>query len=412
MSRWTPKQIAHLREALRLARQGWGLVSPNPMVGAVLAKRGRIIATSWHTGPGQPHAEVSALALAGPKAKGAELYVNLEPCNHQGRTGPCAEAIIESGVAKVFYSVPDPNPVASGGAARLEEAGIQVDRGLLADESWELNQFFFKYSTTARPFVIVKAAASLDGKIATRTGDSRWISSKAARNFSHHIRAGVDAVMIGRTTAAKDDPELSARPWGRRKMHRQPWRIVLDPLLKLPRDLKLFNPQLGGPTVVVCAPEAGQKDREGLRRLGHTVWEVPRAASGLLSLAAVIDEMGRAGLQSVLIEPGATLASSALLEEPVADLIHMFLAPKFLGGKEAPSLLGGPGLENLGLAKELDILKIGRMGPDIHLVLRPSGAFGPSSVQPQAPILGYGHLTDDLDELYGTDSPDSPEAGD
>jgi diaminohydroxyphosphoribosylaminopyrimidine deaminase/5-amino-6-(5-phosphoribosylamino)uracil reductase len=179
----------------------------------------------------------------------------------------------------------------------------------------------------------------------------------------------VDAVMIGRTTAAKDDPELSARPWGRRKMHRQPWRIVLDPLLKLPRDLKLFNPQLGGPTVVVCAQEASQKDKEALRRLGHSAWEVPRAPSGLLSLAAVMDEMAKAGLQSVLIEPGATLAHSALLEEPVADLIHMFLAPKFLGGKDAPSLLGGTGLESLSLAKEVEILKIGRMGPDIHLVL-------------------------------------------
>jgi diaminohydroxyphosphoribosylaminopyrimidine deaminase/5-amino-6-(5-phosphoribosylamino)uracil reductase len=373
------------------------------MVGAVLVKRGRIISKGWHTGPGQPHAEAVALAEVGNKAKGSELYINLEPCNHQGRTGPCTEAIIEAGVSKVYYSVPDPNPVAAGGAARLEGAGIEVDRGLLADEAWELNEFFFKYVTTKKPFVILKAAASLDGKIATRTGDTKWISSKAARNFSHHIRAGVGAVLIGRTTASKDNPELSARPWGRRKMHCLPWRIVLDPMLKLPRDLKLFDPSLGGPTVVVASFEADQKAKDNLRRMGHTVWEVPKTPSGLLSLSAVIDEIGKAGLQSVLIEPGATLASSALIEDPVVDLVHMFLAPIFLGGTEAPSLVGGPGLEKLKLASEVEILKIGRMGPDIHLVFRPKGAFGPATAQSMEPLMGYGHLYDDIDELYAGD---------
>jgi diaminohydroxyphosphoribosylaminopyrimidine deaminase/5-amino-6-(5-phosphoribosylamino)uracil reductase len=373
------------------------------MVGAVVVKKGRIIAKSWHTGPGQPHAEAAALAEVGNKAQGAELYINLEPCNHHGRTGPCTEAIINSGLAKVFYAVSDPNPKAAGGASRLEEAGIEVDCGLLADEAWELNQFFFKYIATNKPFVVMKTAASLDGKIATRTGDSRWISSKAARNFSHHIRAGVDAVLIGRSTATNDNPELSARPWGRRKMHCQPWRIVLDPMLKLPKDLKLFNPKLGGPTVVVSSFEADQKAKDSLRRMGHTVWEVPRTPFGLLSLVAVMDEIGKAGLQSVLIEPGATLASSALIEEPVVDLIHMFLAPKFLGGRQAPSLLGGPGLESLNMASEVEILKIGRMGPDIHLVLRPEGAFRPSFGQFKLPILGYSNLHDDLDELYGQD---------
>jgi diaminohydroxyphosphoribosylaminopyrimidine deaminase/5-amino-6-(5-phosphoribosylamino)uracil reductase len=373
------------------------------MVGAVLVKKGKIIAKSWHTGPGQPHAEAAALAEAGSKAKGSELYLNLEPCNHQGRTGPCSEVIIQSGVSKVYYSVPDPNPIAAGGANRLEEAGIQVDRGLLADEAWDLNQFFFKYVIQKKPFVILKTAASLDGKIATRTGDSRWISSKASRNFSHHIRAGVDAVLIGRTTAAKDNPELSARPWGRRKMHNQPWRVVLDPLLKLPRDLKLFDPKLGGPTVVVSSFEADQKAKDNLRRQGHTVWEVPKAPSGLLSLSAVIDEIGKAGLQSVLIEPGATLASSALIEENVVDLIHMFMAPIFLGGSDSPSLLGGRGLDTLSLASEVDILKLGRMGPDIHLVLRPQGAFAAAPHQTVSPVIGYGSLNEDLDELYGHD---------
>ncbi|MDR1545661.1 MAG: bifunctional diaminohydroxyphosphoribosylaminopyrimidine deaminase/5-amino-6-(5-phosphoribosylamino)uracil reductase RibD [Deltaproteobacteria bacterium] len=378
MSKWTAKQTGYMKEALRLARQGWGLVSPNPMVGAVLVKRGRVLAKNWHSGPGQLHAEAAVLAEAGRKAAGAELYVNLEPCAHHGRTGPCVEAIIEAKVAKVFYSVPDPHAVAAGGARLLEDAGVEVDRGLLADEAWELNQFFFKWATTGVPFVILKTAASLDGKIATSSGDSRWISSKAARNFGHHIRAGVDAILIGRNTACKDDPELSARPWGRRKMHRQPRRVVLDPALKLPFDLKLFDPALGGPTTVVCAPEAPTAAKEELRRLGHVVMEAPKLPSGFLSLSTVVNELGQSGCQSVLIEPGATLASSALLEEPVVDLVHIFLAPMFLGGRDAPGLLGGPGLAALNLARAAEILKIGRKGPDVHIMVRPNGAFKPS----------------------------------
>ncbi|MDR1486526.1 MAG: bifunctional diaminohydroxyphosphoribosylaminopyrimidine deaminase/5-amino-6-(5-phosphoribosylamino)uracil reductase RibD [Deltaproteobacteria bacterium] len=401
MSKWTAKQTTFMKEALRLARQGWGLVSPNPMVGAVLVKRGRIISKSWHTGPGNPHAEAAVLAEAGKKAKGAEMYVNLEPCSHQGLTPPCTEAIIDAGVAKVFYSVADPHAKAAGGAAALEAAGVEVDCGLMANEAWELNEFFFKWVATGLPYVILKTAASLDGKIATTTGDARWISSKAARNFGHHIRAGVDAVMIGRNTAVKDDPELSARPWGRRKMHRQPWRIVLDPSLKLPRTLKLFNPQLGGPTVVICAFDADKSSKESLRRQGHAVWEVPRTDTGLLSLPAVLAEMAKAGLQSLLIEPGATLASSALIEDPIVDLVHIFLAPKFLGGKDAPSLLGGPGLSSLSTAKDANILKIGRKGPDIHLVVRPSGAFSPAAQQALPPITGFGEAYSATDENLG-----------
>ena len=396
MSRWTPQQVAFMKEALRLARQGWGLVSPNPMVGAVLVKRGRIIAKSWHTGPGQPHAEAAALMEAGRKANGADLYVNLEPCSHYGRTAPCTEAIIEAGGAKVFYSVPDPHPRASGGAALLEEAGVEVDRGLMANEAWELNQFFFKWVSKNLPFVVLKTAASLDGKIATHTGDARWISSKAARNFGHVIRAGVDAVLIGRNTATKDNPELSARPWGRRKMHHQPWRMVLDPGLVLHRTLKLFDTTLGGPTVVLCAHDAEKSSKEALRRLGHHVWEIPRREDGQLSMRAVLEEMAIAEIQSVLIEPGATLASSVLIEEPIVDLVHIFLAPKFLGGSTAPSLLGGPGLDRLNLAKDLDILKIGRKGPDIHIVLRPSGGFGPNSDQVSAPVSGYAGIDEEL----------------
>lgn len=376
MSGWSKEQTEHMKTALRLARRGWGLVSPNPMVGAVVAKGKKVLATGWHTGPGQPHAEAAALAEAGRKAKGADLYVNLEPCNHYGRTGPCTEAIIQAGVARVFYGLPDPNSAAAGGARALAEAGLEVRVGLLARECFDLNLFFFKWTLTQVPFVIIKTAASLDGKTATATGQSQWITSKAARNFGHHIRAGVDAVMVGRHTAEKDDPELSARPWGRRKMHRQPWRIVLDPSLRLPLKRKLFDPELGGPTLVACAKGAPAAKAEKLRALGHRVLEVPTAPSGLLSIGRLLAELGRQGLQSVMIEPGATLAASALIEEPVVDLAHILLAPKFIGGVKAPGLVGGAGVAELDQAREAEIIKLGRKGSDIHLTVRPEGAFG------------------------------------
>ena len=376
MSLWTKDQIEYMKEALRLARRGWGLVSPNPLVGAVVVKGRRVVGRGWHTGPGQPHAEAAALLEAGRKAKGADLFLNLEPCHHYGRTGPCTEAILQAGVARVFFGLPDPNPVASGGAKALTEAGVEVHGGLLTEECLEVNLFFFKWILTGLPFVILKTAASLDGKTATASGESRWISSKAARNFGHHIRAGVDAIIIGRGTAEKDNPELSPRPWGRRKMHRQPWRVVLDPTLKLSPELKLFDPTLGGPTVVFCEANASPAKIEKLTRRGHQVIIGPSFGPRLLSIRGVLTELGRRGLQSVLIEPGATLASSALVDEPVTDLAHFFLAPKFLGGVKAPGVIGGGGLRQLSQARPAEIIKLGRKGPDIHITIRPEGAFG------------------------------------
>jgi diaminohydroxyphosphoribosylaminopyrimidine deaminase/5-amino-6-(5-phosphoribosylamino)uracil reductase len=370
-----------MKQALRQARQGWGLVSPNPMVGAVVVKNNRLLGQGWHQGPGQPHAEVLALQDAGKKASGAELYVNLEPCAHYGQTGPCTEAILQAGIKKVYYSIKDPNTLAAGGADFLATQGVEMDRGLMAAEAWELNQFFLKWTQTGQPFVILKTAASLDGKIATRLGDSRWITDKAARNFGHLIRAGIDAILIGRNTAFKDDPELSARPWGRRKMHRQPWRVVLDPHLKLPQTLKLFNPDFGGHTVVASFPEADPQVRENLKSMGHEVWAINKTEGGLLSLKDVLLKLGQAKIQSVLIEPGATLAYSALVEEPVVDLCHIFLAPIFLGGRDAPSMVGGSGLEALSQAQGAEILKNGRKGPDIHLMVRPANGFRPDFEQ-------------------------------
>jgi diaminohydroxyphosphoribosylaminopyrimidine deaminase/5-amino-6-(5-phosphoribosylamino)uracil reductase len=375
MTKALEKQIHYMKQALRLARQGWGMASPNPMVGAVLVKRGRIIAEGWHTGPGKPHAEAEAINAAGRRAEGSDLYVNLEPCRHEGRTPPCTQAIIDAGVQRVFYSIPDPNPKARGGAKVLQRAGVETFSGLLEDEAFELNQAYIKHTLTGMPFVTVKTAASLDGKIATHTGDSRWISSKTARNFGHMLRAGADAVMIGRTTAANDDPELSARPFGKRKMHREPMRVVLDPSLKLPLGLKLFNREYGGPTMVFADPDASREKEESLWGLGCQVMRIPRTDKGLLSLESALAFLGASGVQSVLIEPGATLAASALIDEEVADLIHIFMAPKLLGGHRSPSMVGGEGVSLLSDAPLQEILKLGRKGPDLHITVRPHTAW-------------------------------------
>ena len=375
MAPFSSEQKEYMKTALRLARRGWGLVSPNPMVGAVVVKDGEIIAQGWHTGPGQMHAEAMALTAAGKAAQGADLYVNLEPCNHYGRTPPCSELILKSGIARVFYANPDPNPKARGGSQRLLEAGVEVKEGLLADEAFELNRFFFKWIMTQMPYVILKTAASLDGKTATQHGESRWISSKAARNFGHHIRAGVDAVLVGRNTVEKDDPELSARPWGKRKMHRQPWRVILDPRLKLSLGCKIFNREIGGPTVMICGPDAPEDKVRKIVSLGHQVWQAPQDERGLLSVPWVLSKLGGEGCQSVLIEPGATLATTVLLEEKVVDLMHLFLAPKMIGGLKAPGILGGTGIDLLADAPQMDIIKVGRKGSDIHLILRPENSF-------------------------------------
>jgi diaminohydroxyphosphoribosylaminopyrimidine deaminase/5-amino-6-(5-phosphoribosylamino)uracil reductase len=376
MPYWSDEDISYMKEAFRIARQGWGIVSPNPLVGAVLVRNGKVVGQGWHLGPGQPHAEIAALSIAGKKAKGSVLYVTLEPCNHYGKTPPCTEAIIKSGIKKVFYSIPDPNPKAKGGAEVLERNGIATNVGLLSEEALELNQFFIKWQLTKKPFVILKTASSLDGKIATQSGDSRWISSKVARNFGHYLRAGVDAIMIGRTTAFNDDPLLSARPFGRRKINKEPKRVVLDPTLKLPLTLKLFDKQTGGDTIIVCAPDAPKENVEAHKKMGTTVIEVPRTTEGLLSLSDTLNALGELDVQSVLIEPGGRLASSALIfEKNLVDLIHIFIAPKFIGGTESPSMLGGKGISTLSEAPEVEILKVGRKGPDVHLTIRPKGAF-------------------------------------
>lgn len=328
----------YMRLALALAARGKGMTHPNPMVGAVLVKDGKVIGKGYHRGPHTPHAEVEAIAEAGGLAEGSELYVTLEPCNHHGRTPPCTEAIIRAGVKRVIIAARDPNPhVAGGGAERLANAGIEVRAGLMERESRRLNEAYEKLVTSGLPLVQVKMAATADGKVASRTGVSRWITGEAARKEVHRMRRECDAVMVGRGTVTMDDPELTVRmvPLGRA---RPPLRVVVDSRLSIPDDCKLARG--GDPKVlVVVTPQHDRRKGERLRARGVEVLEVPER-EGRVDLRELLRVLGDRGVARLLVEGGPTLVGS-LLEERLADRLTLFLAPMVCGDMEARSWAEG-----------------------------------------------------------------------
>lgn len=359
-----------MRLALNEARKGRGRTSPNPMVGAVVVKKGEIVAKGWHKQAGAPHAEREALDRAGEKARGAELYVTLEPCNHHGRTPPCTERILAAGVSRVVIGAPDPNPhVTGGGARRLKEAGIEVTAGVLEKDCQRLNEFFNHFITTGLPFVILKSAATLDGKTATASGHSRWVTSQEARKLVHWLRNDVDAICVGRATVEADDPALTCRLPGRRK-GRQPLRVVLDTHLGLSPDSRVFDPALGAPALAACGEGVSQARRSAFEAAGVRVLALP-LVKGRVSLAALVARLGRMGIMSLLIEGGAGVAWSALMEERVVNRLLYFFAPKIAGGRTSPPLVGGPGVMRMDQALNLDVEKIQRAGPDFLVQARP-----------------------------------------
>ncbi|MBU2552093.1 MAG: bifunctional diaminohydroxyphosphoribosylaminopyrimidine deaminase/5-amino-6-(5-phosphoribosylamino)uracil reductase RibD [Proteobacteria bacterium] len=356
--------------ALAEARKGWGRTSPNPMVGAVVADGGRVVSKGFHARAGTPHAEPVALDRAGDRARGAVLYVTLEPCNHQGRTPPCTAAILASGVRRVVIGARDPNPhVRGGGAGFLAERGLDVVTGVLGRECEELNVFFNKFITTGRPYVIVKSAATLDGKLATREGHSRWVTGDKARRFVHRLRHGVDAILVGRGTVLADDPSLNTRLPGRAGGI-DPLRIVLDTRLSLPVTARVFDPESGGPTLVACGPGPDGARVRALEKRGVEVLPLP-LCRGRVELASLLDEMGRRRKTSLLIEGGAEINAAALVEEKIADRILFFFAPKIIGGRTAPTLVGGLGAAVMDEALRVEILKVRRLGDDWLFEARP-----------------------------------------
>jgi len=351
-----------MKLALRLAAKGAGWVSPNPMVGAVVVKDGQIVGQGYHRRVGAPHAEVEALRQAGDASRGADLYVTLEPCNHQGRTPPCTQAILSAGVGRVIIATPDPNPqVAGGGAEYLKSQGVAVEMGLLEQEARRLNEAWFHWVATGRPWVIAKAACSLDGKIASAGGESQWLTGESARAYGHRLRHRVDAIMVGIETALSDDPQLTTRlPRGRGK---DSIRIVLDSRLRLPLTAKLLHLDSPSLTWVACTAAAPKEKIKAVKDLGAEVLVFP-PDSGRVPLKSLLKLLGQQQVQSLLVEGGAEVLG-AFFDQRLVNQFYFFFAPKILGGRQAPGVLGGEGvafLKDVHLSRDLAIRRI---GPDL-----------------------------------------------
>jgi diaminohydroxyphosphoribosylaminopyrimidine deaminase/5-amino-6-(5-phosphoribosylamino)uracil reductase len=353
-----------MREALRLAARARGSTAPNPMVGAVLVRGGRALARGWHRAAGEPHAEALALERAGRAARGATLYVTLEPCAHWGRTPPCVDAVLAARPARVVLGMRDPDPRTAGRSARrLRAAGIEVDVGVLEDACRELNAGFVSRVRRGRPFTQLKLALSLDGRIATRSGDSRWITGSAARAQGHLLRRAVDAVAVGSKTVLADDPALTARS-GRRIVAR-PRRIAIDSRLVTPPGARLLDPRDPGRAWILTARGAPRERRRRLERAGARVLEVP-GRRGRLDLRAAWQTLGREGLNDVLVEGGGGLAA-ALLRAGLVDRIHLFVAPLLIGADGRPAI-GELGVGRLDRALRLARVRARRIGQDGWLV--------------------------------------------
>ena len=311
-----------------------------------------------------------ALERAGKASRGATLYVTLEPCHHQGRTPPCTKAVLASKIKRVVIGQLDPNPhVVGGGAEFLARTGLKVDVGIMEQACLALNEYFNKHVTTGRPFVLVKSAATLDGKLATVKGHSRWVTGEKARAFVHHLRDGVDAILAGRGTILKDDPRLNTRLPGR-KDSKDPVRVVLDTRLRLPIKSRVFDPESGGPTIVACGPKPPLTKVRLLEKRGVEVLPLS-LYQGRVSLSSLIEELGTRNILSLLIEGGSEVNAAALMDERIVDKVLFFYAPKVVGGRKAPTLVGGPGVERMDQSLNVEILKTRRLGSDLLIEARP-----------------------------------------
>ena len=347
--------IAFLKQAIALARRARGRTSPNPMVGAVLVRGGRVVGRGYHARPGAPHAEVVALRQAGSRARGARLYLNLEPCCHTGRTPPCTDAILAAGVVEVVACMRDPDPRVNGrGFRALRAAGVQVRIGGLEREARRLNEVFLRFQRTGLPFVTLKAGMSLDGRIATRSGQSRWITGPGARRAARRLRAAHDAVLVGVGTILADDPRLLGPVAG------GPLRVVLDSALRTPARARLLRGT--GPVVILTRRGAPPGKRRTLERRGALVVEVG-SRGGRVDLRAALRELGRRGVASVLIEGGGEVLGAAL-DAGVGDRLALFVAPRLIGGRGALAAFAGAGAGLLRETAEVRQVKVRAVGSD------------------------------------------------
>ena len=335
---------AFMKRALNLARQGSGRTSPNPLVGAVVVKVGQVVGEGYHQKAGTPHAEIHALNAAGENAKGAVLYTNLEPCCHWGRTPPCTEAVLQAGIAQVYVAEVDPNPsVAGKGIRQLQNAGIHVHVGVCAEESAQLNEVYKKYIETGKPFVILKIAMSLDGKIATVSGESQWITAEASRQRGHEVRDAVDAILVGRGTVLRDNPALTTRLQNRKGQDAT--RILLDSHGRTSTDARIFDAESSARVIVAVTPDAPAQNVNALEKAGAEVIIVPEVPDKVC-FTSLMEILGKREITSVLIEGGGEINASAVAAG-IVDKVMCFVAPKLIGGRNAPGPIGGEGIVSL-----------------------------------------------------------------
>lgn len=360
------KHMEYMEQALSLARLALGQVSPNPAVGAVIVKDGTVIGQGYTQPPGSAHAEIVALERAGEAARGAAMYVTLEPCRHQGRTPPCTRAIIASGLAEVNMAMLDPNPVVSGkGRAELESADIKTSLGEGSEAAGEIVEAYTKFITTGRPFVTAKFAMSLDGKIATRTGDSKWISDEESRRYVHNMRYQADVIMAGVNTLLADDSRLTVRSGAGRggTAHRQPLRLIVDSHGRSPPSARVFNEP--GKTLVAIGPEVDGSTRVALNAAGAELLEMP-LVNGRVDLAQLFEVLGKRQVTSILVEGGGILLGS-LFDLGLVDKVVAFIAPLVIGGKTALTPVAGLGAAKIADAIKLSRCRVATIGEDVML---------------------------------------------
>jgi diaminohydroxyphosphoribosylaminopyrimidine deaminase/5-amino-6-(5-phosphoribosylamino)uracil reductase len=366
------KDTAFMHLALDLARKGLGGTWPNPMVGAVIVRDGQVVGQGWHRQVGSPHAEILALREAGLQAQGADLYINLEPCSHQGKTPPCAPAVIEAGIKRVVAAMKDPNPKVSGrGFRQLRKAGLQVDVGLLEKEAQALNEVFVKCITTGLPFVVCKAALSLDGKIACANGISRWISGTVSRRYAHGLRAMADAVIVGMGTVLQDDPQLSVR-LAPKILGKTPLKVVLEGRRRLSQDSKMIR-QAKQEKVVIATAASNTHPLENT--VGVEIWSLPGPGKRV-DLGALLRRLNEAGASLVLVEGGAEVHSAFLglsgNDATIwADQVQFILTPKLIGGRKAPGPVGGQGASHPDQAVKLKEWRWEPLGEDLLVTAKP-----------------------------------------
>jgi diaminohydroxyphosphoribosylaminopyrimidine deaminase/5-amino-6-(5-phosphoribosylamino)uracil reductase len=351
-----------MRTALRLAARGKGTTSPNPRVGALVVKKGAVVSRGWHKRTGEPHAEVIALRGAGQAAAGSTLYVTLEPCSSEGRTPPCTDQIVAAGVKRVVVGATDPWPAHCGRGFRiLRRKGIEVTRGLLEAQSEKLNEGFYKFVSTGFPFVTVKAALSLDGRIATSTGESKWISNERSRQHAHRLRNESDAIIVGVGTVRRDNPSLTVR--GEFAEVHSPWKVVVDSRASVGLPCKLLSGESASRTILATTRRAPQSRLEAIASTGAEI-VVCGEKQGKVSLRDLMRRLAKRGILYVLIEGGSQVITSAL-EAGVVDKVAFFYAPKIIGGAEAPSVVEGKGARRITKALAVNHLTVRRFGTDV-----------------------------------------------